>query len=82
MKALKLTQDLRKAELTAVCDIVGRSVKSQLRYADKIGAKYSVVIGDNEIVNGSAVVKNMSTGEGVDSALDCDSFVSVVRVVT
>ena len=38
-------------------------LKAQLKYADKIGAKYSAVIGDDEIARGSVNVKNMMTGE-------------------
>jgi histidyl-tRNA synthetase len=61
--ALRLARDLRSVGLQAECDIVGRSVKAQMRYADKIGARYSVVIGDNELANNAAVMKNMATKE-------------------
>ena len=40
-----------------------RSLKAQMKYADKLGAKYSVVIGDNEIEQGAANIKNMETGD-------------------
>ena len=43
-----------------------------MKYADKIGAKYSMVIGDNELAEGRAKVKNMSTGETADLDLNGD----------
>ena len=47
----------------AECDSVGRSVKAQMKYANKTGAKYSVILGDNEIEQDSVKLKNMETGE-------------------
>ena len=58
-----LTHALRKRTFFAQTDTVGRSIKAQMKYADKIGAKYTVVIGDTEIEDGSAIIKNMATGE-------------------
>ena len=40
-----------------------------MKYADKIGAKYSVVLGDNEIASGKANVKDMETGEQTEVML-------------
>jgi histidyl-tRNA synthetase len=76
--ALKLAQNLRSQGLWAEVDIVGRSVKAQLRYADKIGAKYSTVIGENELSNSRTALKNMQSGESVEIALDSDSFIHVI----
>lgn len=59
-EAFKLCESVRTGSLNAQCDLNGRSLKAQLKYADKIGAKYSLVIGDNEIENGVANIKNMS----------------------
>ena len=44
-----------------------------MKYADKIGAKYSLVLGDNEIEENKARVKNMNSGEQTELVLD-DSF--------
>lgn len=63
--ALTLVRQLREYGFWAECDIVGRSLKAQMKYADKIGAKFSMVIGENEIREGSAQLKNMQTGEKV-----------------
>jgi histidyl-tRNA synthetase len=68
--ALKSVQELRAVGFKAECDIVGRSVKAQMRYADKLGARYSVVIGDSELESGKALLKNMQTGESTEVGLD------------
>ncbi len=62
-KAQELAQQMRVAGLWAECDIVGRSVKAQMKYANKIGAKYSLVLGDDELANKAAQVKEMATGK-------------------
>jgi histidyl-tRNA synthetase len=61
---------LRKKGVFAENDVMGRSLKAQMKYADKIGAKYSVVIGDDEIANGKASLKNMQSGETVTVELN------------
>jgi histidyl-tRNA synthetase len=63
LKAFTLAEDVRKSGCAVQCDIVGRGLRPQMKYADKIGAKFSVVIGDNEIAENKAELKNMSTGE-------------------
>ena len=60
--AILLTHELRKRTFFAQTDTVGRSIKAQMKYADKIGAKYTLAIGDNEIENGVATIKNMANG--------------------
>ena len=62
-EAAAITADLRANGVSAQTDVVGRSLKAQMKYADKIGAKYTMVIGDNEIENGKANLKNMDNGE-------------------
>jgi len=68
--SLKLSQDLRAAGLFSECDIVGRSVKAQMRFADKIKARFTVVIGESELESGKVMLKNMESGESVEIALD------------
>ena len=63
LKAFALAEEVRKSGLSAQCDIVGRGLLPQMKFADKIGAKFSVVLGDNEIEENKAEVKNMETGE-------------------
>ncbi len=70
--ALKLATDLRNEGFYAECDTVGRSVKAQMKYADKIKARFSIVLGDNELAENKASVKNMETGETREVTLDDD----------
>ncbi len=60
MYAMKTVAALRERGIFAECDLVSRSLKAQMKYADKIGAKYVLVVGDNELENNKAVLKNMS----------------------
>ena len=75
IKAFTLTKEVREASLSAECDIVGRSVRAQMKYADKIGAKFSMVLGDDEISRNTAVLKNMQTGEKTEISIGED-FIS------
>ena len=61
--AAGLAQSLRIKGIAADSDIVGRSLKAQMKYADKKGAQFALVIGDNEIENGKAVLKNLRDGD-------------------
>lgn len=75
--ASKLAADLRDAGYNADYDVIGRGLKPQMRYADKIGAKFVVVLGDNELETGDVKIKNMRTGEQTDAKLD--GFVKVLE---
>jgi histidyl-tRNA synthetase len=68
--ALQLTASLRKDGIFALTDVVGRGLRAQMKYADKIGARFTMVIGDNELESGEAVLKNMQTGEKITMKLD------------
>ena len=67
--AMDVVAKLRAEGVSAMCDVAGRSVKAQMKYADKLGAEYVVVIGDNEIAEGVVTLKNMKTGESESVAL-------------
>ena len=67
--AMDVVAKLRAEGVSAMCDVAGRGVKAQMKYADKLGAEYVVVIGDNEIAEGVVTLKNMKTGESESVAL-------------
>ena len=69
MRAQALTFALRKSGVKADCDTVERSVKAQMKYANKIGAKYSVILGDSELESGKVQLKEMETGEAEEVAV-------------
>jgi len=61
--AARLVQKLRAENKYAVKDITGKGLNAQFKYANKIGAKFVITLGDDEIKNGVAKIKNMETGE-------------------
>ncbi len=69
LKAFELVREVRETGLGAQFDIVGRGLKAQMKYANKIGAKFSLVLGDNEIENGKALLKNMENGEQTEVSI-------------
>ena len=63
-----LAAKLRAAGVKTEFDLMGRGLKAQMKYADKCGARFSAVIGDEEMARGSAALKNMETGESAECA--------------
>ena len=62
-KSFKLIKDLRTNHISADNDHLDKSLKAQFKYSDKLNAKYTVVIGDDELANDTATLKNMKTSE-------------------
>ncbi|MBR5808509.1 MAG: histidine--tRNA ligase [Clostridia bacterium] len=75
-KAQVIAYTLRMAGVKAETDLIGRGLKPQMKYSDKIGAKYTLVLGDSEIETGNVRLKNMETGEQTEWNLDklCEFF--------
>lgn len=83
LEAFKLTKLLRQTSLKAQCDVVGRGLRAQMKYADKIGARFSIVLGDSEIQEKKAKVKNMQTGEQTEISLESKDFiVEIINLFT
>ena len=61
--ALNLVHKLRERGVVAIIDTLNRNLKGQMKYANKLNARYSVVIGENEIEKGIVTLKNMQSGE-------------------
>ncbi len=62
-KSLLLVNQLHKCGVAADCDLCARGLKAQMKYADRIGAKFTLVLGDDELQSGEAELKDMETGE-------------------
>ena len=60
---LKLCRELRAKGLSAEMDTLARNIKGQFKYANRLNAKYTVVIGENELAEGMAAVKDMDKQE-------------------
>ena len=78
VRAMQLADGLRQEGFWAECDTVGRSVKAQMKYADKLGAKFSCILGDNELAAGKVTVKRMDSGAQAELTLDAGAFTRYV----
>lgn len=78
-KAAVLVSDLRRRGVAAEADICGRGLKSQLKYAGKISAGYSLVIGETEITNGAVTLKNMADGSKIEVALEAGEIAAALK---
>ena len=68
--AVKLINDLRRNGIKVDKDYLNRKIKGQMKQADRLNAKYTIVIGDQELDNNKIDVKEMSTGETKTIQLD------------
>ena len=74
-KAMELVKGLREYGYCVEYDLMGRGIKAQMKYANKIGAVYTVVLGDNELAEGKAKLKEMESGKETEILLN-DKFTS------
>ena len=63
LKSFSIPKDLRENHISADKDHLDRSLKAQFKYSNKINAKYTIVIGDDELDKDKATLKNMETGD-------------------
>ncbi len=89
-KAAQLAVGLRQEGFRCEYDLMGKSAKAQMKYANKLGAHFTLVLGDNELQTGKAALKNMDTGEarevdletGVLSALYDEGIAQTIHNIT
>jgi histidyl-tRNA synthetase len=67
---IKLAEDLRQNKIRTNFDPLRRSLKAQMREANKAGASYAILIGDQELESGEAKLKDLNTGDQENIALD------------
>jgi histidyl-tRNA synthetase len=77
--AFRLMDGLLKSGVRVEMDYEGKSLKSQMRRADKLKARYSVVIGENEVTSGRATFKRMADGLQTDAALTVPEIQALVK---
>ena len=65
-----MLQTLRHAGIRADMDFLSRKMKGQMKSADRLGAKYTIVLGDNELDEGVAQLKEMATGKQHEVSLE------------
>ena len=68
--AMALAHDMREFGFFAEFDLMNRGLKAQMKYANKIGAAFTIVLGDNELSEGKAKLKDMKSGEETPIAID------------
>ena len=69
---------LRRAGVAVEHDVTGRSLKAQLKYADKLHTRYLLILGGNELETGGGTLKNMVTGETVPVSLSAKAIAEIV----
>ncbi|MEA4937987.1 MAG: histidine--tRNA ligase [Christensenella sp.] len=77
-QAFLLATALRKRGVKVEIDHIGRSVKAQIKYADKVGARYVLVLGEDELAKHEGKLKRMSDGEETITALDVDDMLKIL----
>ena len=68
--AENIASALRSEGIFAETDLMGKSLKAQMKYADKVKARFSAVIGDDEVKNKKLTLRNMENGDSTDVAFD------------
>lgn len=79
ISAIALAVELRKKGIYVETDICGRSIKANMKYADKKKAKFVVVIGDEEIEKGKVKLKNMFTGEEKEIEMNIENIIDNMK---
>ncbi|MGY0375092.1 histidine--tRNA ligase [Clostridium sp. JNZ J1-5] len=80
IESIKLVNSLRERGIKAECDHMDKSVKAQMKYANKIGATYTVILGDTEITERKAKLKRMEDGTQIEVALDnIDEIATILK---
>lgn len=77
IKGFGITAELRKAGIKAECDHMCRSMKAQLKYANKTGAPWVIIIGEDEIKSGSAVLRDMANSK--ESSVPFEELKSFIK---
>ncbi len=79
LESFILAQKLRDLGVAAETDVCGRSLKAQMKFADKAGARYALVLGDSELDAGVAELRNLRAGEREEVAIDAKSITEAVK---
>ena len=78
-QALKTASELRALGVSAETDLCSRGLKAQMKNADRIGAKYTIVLGENEVNENKAILKNMKLKEQLESSLDASCIAEAIK---
>jgi len=70
---------LQRLGVSVEIDYEGKSLKSQMRRADKFKVRYTLIIGEDELAKGTAALKEMDTGIQSEVVLDPERIAAIVR---
>lgn len=68
--ALSITQDLRRKLIPCEIELLDRSLKSQMKEADRQGARYVIILGEDELKNGKCVLRDMKKAKQIEVDLN------------
>lgn len=78
--AFKLASDLRVLGVKSEINHMGRSVKAEMKYANKLGASFTTILGEDELISKKINLKRMSDGEIFEVSLDnCEEIAKIVK---
>ncbi len=80
VKGAFLASELRRSGVAAECDVMGRSLKAQMKYADKKGARFTLMIGDSELEAGKAQLKNME--DSAQTEIDLADLPELIKLLS
>ncbi|MBE6757857.1 MAG: histidine--tRNA ligase [Ruminococcaceae bacterium] len=78
-RCFAVADGLRAGGVAVETDLCGRGLKAQMKYADKIGARYVIVVGDNELESGRVQLKDMKNGTSEEVALDDSLYTTLCQ---
>ncbi|MDR0325267.1 MAG: histidine--tRNA ligase [Oscillospiraceae bacterium] len=78
---VKLCLELRRLGVAAETDLCGRSLKAQMKYADKTGATFTAVVGGDELAKGEVLLKDMRSGETASCSLDAETIAKTMTII-
>lgn len=78
-KAAVVASGLRLEGVSAEIDLCSRGLKAQMKHADRIGARYTLILGENEVASGEASLKKMATGEQISCKLSAPDIINVIE---
>ena len=78
-KTFALAEELREKGIAAETDLCSRSLKAQMKYADKKRARFVLVVGEEELASGEAELKNMLEGGSLKVDLSADAIINAIK---
>lgn len=79
LKSFQIVNELRKKSIVCDSDHMNKSLKSQMKYADDMDAEFVLIIGDSEIENNKAVLKNMKDSSQEEIDLDIEKIYEAIK---